>query len=377
MHIFVLRKLKMQNYDTTATIAMAGKVLYTAFFLAVLFQPALRAQSYQAGPVLVLDPGHGGKDPGAKGKTCMEKQVTLALCLKIQDRLYDLMPDAAVYMTRQCDTFIPLHARAAMANERQADLFISIHCNALHNHTNGIRGTETYVMGLHKAEENLAVARRENEAILMEASENDHYQDLDFSGPASHIVLCHLQDQYLHESIALAKSIEQAFDRRHPGKSRGVRQAGFHVLHQVSVPGILVETGYISHPEEEKYLCSEQGQRELADMICEGILRYFKRQPAHPVMAMLEPSIKGVKPSAESSDYIYKIQLAASKDKPVPGSEWYDKPEYEVIQDGEYYRLVFGSFLTADEARKEKDRLQTRGFKDAFIIRFLGDKMMN
>ncbi|MGB4970970.1 MAG: N-acetylmuramoyl-L-alanine amidase, partial [Saprospiraceae bacterium] len=369
----------MQNYDSSSSIASVCKILKFILITTYISISVLKAQQplFSSGVAIVLDPGHGGKDEGAIGKLCSEKQVCLSICNKIQHLINDQIPDAAVFFTRQTDTFIPLHARSKMANELNADLFISVHCNALPGNHASVRGTETYVMGLHKAESNLNVAKRENAAIFLESITDNHYDVLNFENPESFIVLNHLQDQFIQQSNRLAKSVEDAFAKRHPGKSKGVKQAGFHVLHQVSMPGILVECGYMTNSDEEKYLCSSSGQWEIAQMIVEGISNHLLVNPVYPTIAMSEPTKKTGTLKKEANDLIYKIQLASSRSCPAPQSSWRANPEFEIIKEGELYRLVYGSFLSLEEARKEKEIMSQKGFHDAFIIKYAGDRKIN
>ncbi len=369
----------MQNYNSSATLPKAYKLLLVSLILILSVQSQLIAQDLVlfSGPTIVLDAGHGGADEGAKGNLCSEKQITLSISNKVQLLLIDKMPEAAVYFTRQIDTFLPLHARAKFANDMDADYFISIHCNAMPNNHKHIRGTETYVMGLHKAEDNLAVAQRENAAILLEASTDEHYDKIDFASPASFIMLNHLQDQYMQQSIALAKSIEDEFAIRHPGKSKGVRQAGFHVLHQVSMPGILIEAGYMTNTDEEKYLCSESGQWQIAEMIADGIVNNLSTKPISPSISMAQSTMKGGKQPSKPDNYIYKIQLAAMKTYPPQQSKWRTNLDFEIIEDRGVFKVVYGSFLTFDDANKEKAALKRAGYKDAFVIKFLEDKKVD
>ncbi|MBK7912190.1 MAG: N-acetylmuramoyl-L-alanine amidase [Saprospiraceae bacterium] len=367
----------MQNYDNRACLAMQF-IVYNLISLTLYFGPFISTAqnlSYYGGPTIVLDPGHGGQDDGAKGKDCSEKQITLAVCKKVQGILAEKLPKAAVYFTRESDVFVALHERARIANDLDAELFISVHCNAVPSNQSKVRGTETYVMGLHKARENLEVARRENNAIALEHASDIHYKGIDFESPESFIVLNHIQDQHLQKSITLAKSIESEFDLEHPGHSKGVKQAGFHVLHQVSMPAVLIECGYMTHPEEVSYLCSAKGQQELAEMIARGIVRYFSVNPIYPSIAMQDIQSKAaVKSVSEESLVIYKIQLAAAKNKPAQGSVWYSDPNYEILQEDGAYKLVYGSFISQEDANEEKERMKQQGFKDAFIIKFKEDQ---
>ncbi len=219
---------------------------------------------------VVLDPGHGGRDQGARGVECTEKEVNLKVSQMVSELLKSEMPNSRILLTRSSDQAVGLRDRAKLANQNKADLFISIHCNSHHDHQ--VRGTESYVMGLHKTDENLLVAKTEN-AVFLE--EEGLQTDPEPQSAEAHILFSHMQEQNLWESIRLASNFEKNAQFHHPGGSRGVRQAGFMVLHQVVMPAVLLELGYISNPEEEKLLCSEEGQARLAQMLVASIREYF------------------------------------------------------------------------------------------------------
>ncbi|MBK8956244.1 MAG: N-acetylmuramoyl-L-alanine amidase [Saprospiraceae bacterium] len=270
----------MQNYDSFAIAFKLLTRLCPLLFLGFLQHQAY-AQNNGIFPLIVLDPGHGGKDHGAGNHLCSEKSICLSICKKTRDLIRNKMPEARVYLTREEDVFIPLKKRSGFANDLDADLFISVHCNAHGGHPRAARGTETYVMGLHKTEENLEVARRENQSLLFEDDES-HSDELDTE---SLIFLNHLQDRNLQKSIEFAKLVEDRFLLHHPGKSKGVKQAGFMVLHQISMPGVLVEAGFLSHPDESKYLCSSEGQDKIADLLASSILEFFIKRLPYPYLA--------------------------------------------------------------------------------------------
>lgn len=219
---------------------------------------------------VVIDAGHGGKDPGTHGRFSNEKDVTLAIALELGRTIKKYLEDVEVIYTRTTDEFIPLDQRAEIANKNDADLFISIHANALHSHS--VYGTETYVMGPHTFEGNLEVAKRENSAILMEENYEERYEGFNPSSPESHILFSLYQNAYQESSLRLAEKIEKQFEHRVGRRSRGVRQAGFWVLWRTSMPSVLVEVGYLTNPEEEKFLNSELGQVYIAS----GIFRAFR-----------------------------------------------------------------------------------------------------
>lgn len=219
---------------------------------------------------VVIDAGHGGKDPGTHGRFSNEKDVTLAIALELGRTINKYLEDVEVIYTRTTDKFIPLDQRAEIANKNDADLFISIHANALHSHS--IYGTETYVMGPHTFDGNLEVAKRENSAILMEENYEERYEGFNPASPESHILFSLYQNAYQESSLRLAEKIETQFEQRVGRRSRGVRQAGFWVLWRTGMPSVLVEVGYLTNPEEEKFLNSELGQVYIAS----GIFRAFR-----------------------------------------------------------------------------------------------------
>jgi N-acetylmuramoyl-L-alanine amidase len=222
---------------------------------------------------IVIDAGHGGKDPGTHGVFSEEKDIALDVAKKLGGILNEYLPDVEVIYTRSDDRFIPLEKRADIANENGADLFISIHANALpgSSHTHG---TETYVMGTHKVEDNLNVARRENSVILMEEDFEERYAGYDPNAPESHILFALYQNAYLGNSLVLADKIESQFKHRVGRRSRGVKQAGFLVLWRTSMPSVLVELGFLTNPTEEKYLNDELGQTYVASGIFRAIRDY-------------------------------------------------------------------------------------------------------
>lgn len=225
---------------------------------------------------VVIDPGHGGHDPGAIGKGgTREKAVVLAVGLELARQIKTAYPEMRVIMTRKSDVFVDLHERGAIANRNHADLFISIHANALSRRD--YYGTETYAMGLHKSEQNLEVAKRENAVILKEENYEKNYKGFDPSSPLAHIMLANYQNAYLANSLNLASKIEKQFTNA-DRVSRGVKQAGFIVLWTTNMPSVLVETGYLSNAAEERFLRSEEGQETIAKAIFKAFSQYKKER---------------------------------------------------------------------------------------------------
>jgi N-acetylmuramoyl-L-alanine amidase len=222
---------------------------------------------------IVLDAGHGGKDPGCLGKlSTIEKTLALDITLKVGELIKKTMPGVKVIYTRNSDKFVELHDRADIANKNKADLFISIHCNS---GVAGMRGTETYCMGLHKTEQNLDVAKRENSVIKLEKNQSTNYEGFDPNSPESYILFSLFQNAFLHNSISLADKIEHEFKNecRH---SRGVKQAGFLVLWKTSMPSILIETGFLTDDEDAKFLKTDWGRQNIAERIVCAIDEYKK-----------------------------------------------------------------------------------------------------
>lgn len=225
---------------------------------------------------IVIDPGHGGKDPGciAHGNDVFEKDVCLIIAKKLGKMIQDSMPSVRVIYTRTSDVFIPLFQRAAIANKNNADLFISIHCNS-HTST-GINGVETYVMGLYKTASNLEVSKRENSSVTLEDDykNNQAYDGFDPDSDEAHIILSLYQSAYRNQSLQLASTLQQTVEKRNIRKNLGVKEAGFLVLWKTAMPSVLVETGFLTNPEEKSYLLSNLGQHKIAGSILSSVVDY-------------------------------------------------------------------------------------------------------
>ena len=228
----------------------------------LLFQDQLFAQRKNQVRKVVIDAGHGGYDPGAKGKNTREKDITLAIALKTGKLIQNNCPGVEVIFTRESDVFVELYRRAQIANQNKADLFISIHCNA--NPSPLAFGTETYVMGLHKSEANLSVARTENASILLEDNYSARYDGFKPNSSEAYIIFSLFQNAYLDKSLNFASRVEASFTANTKLPERGVKQAGFLVLYKTTMPGVLIETGFLSNPSEEAFLNSSVGQDRIS-----------------------------------------------------------------------------------------------------------------
>lgn len=220
--------------------------------------------------VLVIDAGHGGKDPGTgNGK---EKKYALDIALKLGSKIKDEYSNIKVIYTRDSDEFIPLHQRAHIANKNKADLFISIHCNA-NVQSSKLSGTETYIMGLHKTEENLELAKRENNVVLLEENYKKSYKGFDPRSPLAHIMLANYQNAFMHQSLSFASKVERAIPA-FGHKSRGVKQAGFLVIWETTMPSVLIETGYLTNPSDAEMLGTENGRNKISKAIFKAFKEY-------------------------------------------------------------------------------------------------------
>lgn len=263
--------MQMNNLYPTNNAAKIILMLFLVGISILVSSKPLNVQNSSIN-VIVIDAGHGGKDPGCLGvSSSLEKEVVLDMALLLDSLLKKKLPEVKVVLTRSSDRFIPLWQRAAIANRAKADLFISLHCNA-HADKN-MNGAETYVMGVHKNENNLEVSRRENAALHLEGKykTSGHYSDFDPNSPEANIVLSLYQNAFLEHSVAVASKVQEQVKQRGKLRDLGVNQAGFVVLWKTAMPSILVEAGYLTNASNEKYLTSETGKKETASNIFEAV----------------------------------------------------------------------------------------------------------
>ncbi len=374
---------------------------FFGILLLILLLPAyLGANSSGSVTTVVIDPGHGGRDPGAIGTNTQEKHLTLAIGLKLGEYINEYLEDVEVIYTRESDVFVPLHERARIANDNDADLFISLHCNS--SRSRSARGTETFVMGLHRSQANLEVARRENKAILYEDDYLETYDGFDPHSPEANIIFALYQNAYLDQSLNIASMVQTEFKERARRNSRGVKQAGFLVLYEVTMPGVLVEAGFLSNPNEERYLMSESGQAYIASAIFRAFRDYKKEQDtlaasrkqytaslnqdkeAEPA-AYNEDKKSAEKPVNESADYqtsdnqgnnsagniSFRVQFAVtSEKKPVDDPAFSPLKDVALYQEDGLYKYTVGDEQSLEDAAEIQQRVQEAGFKDAFVVAF-------
>jgi N-acetylmuramoyl-L-alanine amidase len=268
--------------------------IFLAFLMASFFS-FQRPQSPISGKVsvIVIDAGHGGKDPGCNGAgEIFEKQVTLGVALRLGKLIQDSLKDVKVLYTRKTDEFIELYKRPELANKNSADLFISIHCNS--NKNTSAAGSETYLMGLHKTEGNLGVAKRENAAITLEQNyqSNASYGGFDPESPEGHIIFTLVQNAYMEASSGFASKVEYHIAKTGKIKSRGVKQAGFLVLWQTAMPSVLVELGFLTNTADRAVLKTADGQKQIALALFKAVREYKKEREARLPKSAPEPTPK-------------------------------------------------------------------------------------
>ena len=334
--------------------------------------------------IVVIDPGHGGNDPGAIGTRGKEKNINLNVARKLGRLIEDNCNDTKVVYTRKSDIFVPLHRRAEIANNAKANLFISIHTNAVAKKNSYVKGTETYTLGLHRTEENLEVAKKENSVILIEDDYKQRYAGFNPNSSESYIIFEFMQDKNMSQSVNFATLIQQNF-KSYNRIDKGVHQAGFLVLRETSMPSVLIELGYISNPSEETYLLSDKGTTDLANAIYRAFINYkgnsSKIKPT-TVTSNTRQEITTPKEeeeeTKETSKIKFKIQILAS-DRVLPQNSkqfkglkpvsWYKENgliKYTYAEDEDYNKIL-----------KIKKKIVDPKFKDAFIIAFKNDTKIN
>jgi N-acetylmuramoyl-L-alanine amidase len=320
---------------------------------------------------VVIDPGHGGKDPGALGKNSKEKDIVLAVGLKVGKLLSENLPEIEVIYTRRTDEFIELHKRAQIANEQGADVFISIHCNS--SKASQAYGAETFVMGLHKTLDNLDVAKTENAAIYYEEDYKSQYEGFDPNTDEDYILLSMFQSASIDQSINLSSKVQSYFSMNNKRFDRGVKQAGFWVLYKTTMPGILIELGFLSNPNEGKFLLSEQGQNEMANSIFLAF-KEFKIE-FEEINRDLKP-VAVIEKSKEPSPVVYyRVQFASyKKEKTLDFKKFRGIPDIKVYQHEGMFKYTAGNDTSLQKISEIKNELTERGFMDTFIVAFLNEK---
>lgn len=400
---------------------------------------------------VVIDAGHGGKDPGCNTKRNKEKNITLSLALMLGNLIETNCPDVKVIYTRKSDVFVELHKRAKIANESKADLFISVHVNA--NKSPKPYGFETFVMGLHKSEANLSVAKTENASILLEDDYSAQYDGFDPNSSESNIIFSLFQNAFLEQSLNLAAKIQNEVKIKTQLDDKGVKQAGFLVLYKTVMPGVLIEAGFLSNPKDEAIISTKKGQLKVAKALYTAFRKYkadldgtvyvedniknsafvenqldteidtlenieivdnndidtLKNNYYHKVKdidtivvvdnkgnnQIVNPKSVYVKANSDSvninnkqnsfndnviekEDVFLSIQIVTSKKKiPLNSTQFKGlKNIFEFKFDG-IYKYTYLKLYDLETANKELKFIQSKGFKDAFVVAFINNKRVS
>lgn len=363
--------------------------LYLKFSLAALFVLFVYAfKSSNALPfteekivikTVVIDAGHGGKDPGCHGASAHEKNVCLVMALELGKKIKQTFPGVKVIYTRDKDVFVELDERARIANKANADLFICIHANSA---SPSAYGTETYVLGLHKTEAQAKIADRENSTIYLEDDKGEKYKDFDMSPDA--IIARQLQlSVFLDQSISFASKLQAEFKSigRH---DRGVRQAGFLVLYKTTMPSVLIETGFLTNVEEEKFLADTTNQRKMAGAMFKAFEKYknelegvdskinngskeIKQEEIPPVQNISKENTEVLKDEA----VYFRIQVETSESKVALNSTRFKGFEVQEYKQDNLFKYTIGSFKNDfKSANNYKNELRQKGFSNAFVVAF-------
>ena len=338
---------------------------------------------------VVIDAGHGGKDPGAVSATgkIREKDITLKVSLMVGESIKKNHPEVKVLYTRKTDVFVGLNDRARMANKADADLFISIHVNAAENRS--AKGAETFTLGVEadRTKRNLDIAKRENGVILYEENHEKTYANFNPNSPESYIIFEFMQSEFVKESIHIAQYVQENFANDANRLDRGVRQAGFLVLNATSMPSILVELGYISNAEESKYLASDAAQKRLSNCISKAFDSYYADlmklngtqhaevvSPATSVVNEAEGAVAEdpiiVEPAKDDAP-VFKVQFLSSSKKLAKGDAAFKGlAPVEHYYDRGLYKYTYGASADYNEILRIKRKVNEK-FKDAFIVAFV------
>ena len=356
------------------------KLLFSGFILFVSFFTFGQSNLFR----VTLDAGHGAHDFGAVYSGRVEKNINLALVLKV-GKILEQNPKIDVIYTRKTDVFIDLIERANIANRADSNIFVSIHCNA--NKNTAASGTETYVMGMSKLASNLEAAKKENSVISLEKDYKQKYEGFDPNTPETMLGMTIMQEEYLDNSISLASKIEDRFaDLGKEIRHGGVKQAPFMVLHKAYMPRVLIETGFISNPTEGNLLNSEEGQNEIAQAIADAIISYKREYfgadnsdtiSERPSQKIVQKPVKDTssiiekKPvvNKDSPAIIFKVQLSASVKKvELTPNNFKGLKDISMTSEGKFYKYMYGETDSYDDAKKLLQEAKSKGYNTAYLI---------
>ena len=362
------------KFDTKITSAIV--VIFSFLFLNTTL-----VYSQDKKFIVVLDAGHGGNDPGNIGNGYREKTIALKVVKEIRNELQKIN-DIKVILTRDKDVLINLWKRGEIANKAKADLFVSIHCDS---HSSNAYGAGTFVLGLHANKRNFDVAKRENAVISLEDNYRERYKGFDPNSEESVLGLTLLQEENLDKSFLLAADIQQNFSKALKRKNRGVKQAGFVVLHQTYMPSVLIELGFLTNKNEGKFLNSKIGQQKMAKEIAKSIKRYYNQLKLNTVAVNDQISIENTKVDATIRDedkfdeeVVFKIQIASSKNKIQQKSyNFKGLKNVQRVKVGSYYKYYFGVTTNYNKVKNSLLKAKSKGYSDAYIAAFKKGKKVS
>lgn len=386
-------------------------------FIWLLSSLILKAEMVHSAPppkhkllTVVIDPGHGGHDSGCQGSSSYEKNIALAVSLQLGKLIELNFPDVKVIYTRKTDVFVELHRRAQIANENKADLFICIHCNS---GPKSAFGAETYVMGLHKTDNNLQVARRENAVILKEENYENKYDGFDPNSPEANIIFSLYQNAFLTQSLFFADRLQHEFLKTAGRFNRGVKQAGFLVLYRTTMPSVLIETGFLTNPEEEKFLFTGKGQNKMAFSILKAFFHYKNWLEENPeirenlkvpdnfleetaenqaksknmqgivkmedkTVALKNNEIKTPDSTKNNSTIFFRIQIISSPERiPLNSNVFKGKENVFEYFANNSFKYTIGNYDKMEDAIKLQAEIKKSGYPDAFIVPFKNNQRIS
>ncbi len=309
---------------------------------------------------IVLDAGHGGKDPGNLGNGFKEKNIALSVALIVGKELQK-NKDIKVLYTRSKDVFIDLWKRGAIANNAKADLFVSIHCDS---HTSNAYGAGTFVLGLRGNKQNLEIAKRENAVVLLEDNYREKYKGFDPNSVESVVGLSLLQEENLDKSLEIASLIQNNFAFKLKRNDRKVKQDNFQVLRETIMPSVLVELGFLTNRNEGRYLNSKRGQLQMGKSVAEAIENYISNLKLNTV---IDQVVEG-----ETIEVVeYKIQIASGRNKIATKSyNFKGLTDVQRVKVGAFYKYYYGVTSSYKQAKSSLKKAKAKGYKSAFIVAF-------
>ena len=350
----------MQSQQNHKNI-IQGKILFILLFIFIGSSVSIFAQKEY---VVVLDAGHGGKDPGNLGNGFKEKQIALKVALRVGEKLKKY-EGVKVLFTRKTDVFIDLWKRGDIANHAKADIFVSIHCDS---HTSNAFGAGTFVLGLRGNKKNLEIARRENAVILLEENFRDKYKGFNPNSAESVIGLSLLQEENLDKSLAIASLIQNNFTYKVKRNNRKVKQDNFQVLRETIMPSVLVELGFLTNKNEGKFLNSNKGQAKMANEIADAIYLYIRNLKLNTV-AQSAGSISSL------NKIEFKVQIASGKNKiPTKSYNFKGLKKIERVLVGSAYKYYYGKNVSYNSVKEALKKAKSKGYKTAFIKAFKNGK---